>query len=84
MNQVFDHRAISINQKRLHPKCFQCAERHFVLMAGAGFDAAVIDQVDAGLKLRYGRPAFALAAFRYWAAGSFAPLKVSIDGNSFT
>ena len=36
------------------------AERHFVLMAGAGFDAQVVDKVDPAVKRYLGKAAYAL------------------------
>lgn len=40
--------------------------RRFVLMAGVGFDAAVVHGVDLGLKRRLGKGAYLLSAWRCW------------------
>ena len=56
--------------------------RFFGAMAGAGFDAEVVANVDLRLKRWIGKGAYALEAARRW----FAPqgtLRVSVDGRTF-
>jgi YegS/Rv2252/BmrU family lipid kinase len=55
---------------------------HFAVMAGAGFDALMIDEADAGLKDRFGRLAYV------WTGGRNvdAPLvgaRIKVDGKEF-
>jgi len=54
--------------------------RHFLLMAGLGLDAAVVQAVPAALKRRIGRWAYAVAGMEI--AGRYAgtPVRVRLDG----
>lgn len=54
----------------------------FVLMASAGFDAAVVETVDLGLKKRFGRLAYALAAGRTLARGDFPDIEAQTDAGT--
>ena len=54
--------------------------RPFLLMAGAGFDGAVVESVTPSLKRRLGRSAFVLCALRTWAAGPRPRIRVEADG----
>jgi len=54
--------------------------RAFLLMAGAGFDAAVVAAVTPSLKRRLGRYAYMLEAIRRLARHDYRPLTVTIDG----
>jgi diacylglycerol kinase family enzyme len=51
----------------------------FFLMAGAGFDGAVVHTLDVGLKRRIGKAAYALPALRCLLAPP-VPLEVTVDG----
>jgi diacylglycerol kinase (ATP) len=62
----------------------KCGTYHFILMAGAGFDASVINRMDDGMKQRYGTCAFIATAIRQWWAGPFPAFHVSIDGKPYT
>ena len=55
--------------------------RPFLLMAGAGFDGAVVESITPRLKRRLGKGAFALSALRTWVAGPRPPLRVEVDGS---
>ena len=55
--------------------------RPFLLMAGAGFDGAVVESVTPQLKRRIGRSAFVLLALRIWAAGPSPRIRVEADGS---
>ncbi|NGM24117.1 diacylglycerol kinase family lipid kinase [Roseomonas stagni] len=55
-------------------------QRLFVQMAGAGFDAAVVQGLDLGLKRRLGRAAYVIQAMREVARHPFAPIEAVLDG----
>ncbi len=66
----------------LHPGLIRRADgsaRHFLMMAGAGFDAAVVDGVSPAVKRRLGKGAYVLETLRQ-AARSFPALDVEVDG----
>ena len=50
--------------------------RLFVQMLGAGFDAAVVEALDLGLKRRFGRGAYVWGAMRQLRRYGFPPLRV--------
>lgn len=54
--------------------------RLFVQMLGAGFDAAVVRNLDLGWKRRIGRLAYVLQSLRELPRYEFAPIEVEIDG----
>ena len=56
-------------------------DRPFLLMAGAGFDGAVVESVTPRLKRRLGRGAFVLCALRTWAAAPRPRIRVEADGS---
>ena len=53
----------------------------FLLMAGAGFDGAVVESVSPRLKRRLGKAAFVLGALRTLAAGRPPRIRVEADGS---
>ena len=55
--------------------------RPFLLMAGAGFDGAVVEAVTPSLKRRLGKAAYALQAFRVSATGPCPRIRVDADGS---
>lgn len=55
-------------------------DQHFVLMASAGLDAAVVHGVDLALKRRAGQLAYGLEALRQAFAYRFPELTATIDG----
>lgn len=52
----------------------------FLLMAGAGFDGAVVDAIHPTLKRLSGQGAFVWASLCEWLKGPGRPLRVTIDG----
>jgi diacylglycerol kinase (ATP) len=52
---------------------------HFAVMAGVGFDANMISDVDGAAKTRLGRLAYIWSAVRH-TRGSGTPAKISVDG----
>lgn len=58
----------------------ESAARVFVMMAGAGFDAEVVDRVDLGLKRLIGKGAYVWSSARQLAAFDFPRVRVTIDG----
>jgi len=61
----------------------KCGEEYFLLMAGAGIDAAAIDRVNSRLKSRIGRMAFVYSGLQCWSAGGFEPLTVRVDETEY-
>jgi YegS/Rv2252/BmrU family lipid kinase len=57
--------------------------RCFTAMAGVGFDAHVVANVDLGLKRRLGKAAYILASFRQLFRFRFRRYRVTVDGQSF-
>ena len=55
---------------------------HFAVMAGAGFDAAMIRDADAGLKDRIGRAAYVVTGAKHL-RGSSVHAHIKIDGDDF-
>ncbi len=67
---------------RLHPGLARFADgrrRLFVQMLGAGFDAAVVQALDLGLKRRIGRGAYVWQTLRALPRYGFADCSVTID-----
>ncbi len=68
---------------RLHPGLARFGdgrERLFVQMVGAGFDAAVVERLDLGLKRRIGRAAYVWQSLRELPRYGFPPISVELDG----
>jgi YegS/Rv2252/BmrU family lipid kinase len=55
-------------------------ERLFVQMLGAGFDAAVVANLDLGMKRRIGRAAYVLQSLRELWRHRFVPIDITLDG----
>lgn len=62
--------------------CGRIDGRRFVLMAGAGFDAAVVKAIDPRLKRALGKAAYAIESLRQMATYAFPPLGLEIDGRT--
>jgi YegS/Rv2252/BmrU family lipid kinase len=62
----------------------KCGSHYFLLMAGAGIDAATIVLVDSDLKSRFGSFAYWIAGLRCWRAGYFPSFSVCVDRTRFT
>lgn len=59
-------------------------ERLFVLMAGIGLDASVVERVQPRLKKRIGKGAFWLSGLSHLADWNPSPFKLEIEGKSYT
>jgi YegS/Rv2252/BmrU family lipid kinase len=57
--------------------------RHFIMMAGVGFDAHVVANVDLALKRRTGKIAYVLETLIQALRYGFPACRVTIDGKSF-
>jgi diacylglycerol kinase family enzyme len=67
----------------LHPGRIRHSDgstRHFLMMAGAGFDAAVVEGVSAAAKRHLGKGAYVAETLRQAASGNFPDLAVEVDG----
>jgi len=58
----------------------QANNRHFLLMAGAGFDAHVVRYVDSAAKKRWGKLAYVAEMVRQLGKFPFGRYRVTIDG----
>jgi diacylglycerol kinase (ATP) len=57
-----------------------CNDRYFVMMAGIGFDARVVEAVQPGLKRRLGKAAYVWESLRELTRHRPNPYRLSIDG----
>ncbi|WP_199175517.1 diacylglycerol/lipid kinase family protein [Telmatospirillum siberiense] len=57
--------------------------RHFIMMAGVGFDAHVVANVDLALKRHTGKIAYVLETLTQALRYGFPPCRVGIDGRTF-
>jgi YegS/Rv2252/BmrU family lipid kinase len=57
--------------------------RRFVMMAGAGFDASVVDRVSLSLKRRLGPFAYVWQTFKHAFTDRFAECEVTVDGVAY-
>ncbi|MDJ0944544.1 MAG: YegS/Rv2252/BmrU family lipid kinase [Kiloniellales bacterium] len=64
--------------------CGRAGDRYFTQMAGVGFDAQVVENVDLALKRRIGKGAYVLEALRQAVRFGFPTYRVTADGESFT
>lgn len=64
--------------------CGRAGRRHFTQMAGVGFDAHVVENVDLALKRRIGKGAYVVEAARQAFRFGFPTYRVTADGETFT
>lgn len=67
--------------------CQMGGERHdrvFIMMAGAGFDAHVVENVNLAVKRAIGKGAYVLESLHQMAVFPFAPYDVMVDGRSYS
>lgn len=57
--------------------------RRFVMMAGFGFDAYVVSQVNPGIKRLLGKTAYVISTLRALMAFSYPKYRVSVDGTTY-
>ena len=82
--EPFDRLTRSVPKRISVGKIWQCGQpaRHFLMMAGAGFDAQVVFDLKPGLKSKTGK-------FAYWVAGfsqivkRVGQLETRIDGDTY-
>lgn len=58
--------------------------RHFVMMAGVGFDAHVVTRVNLKLKRGFGKLAYVVETLRQFLYYDFPLFRVEVDGQDFT
>lgn len=59
-------------------------QRHFILMAGIGLDASVVERVQPSLKKRIGKGAFWISGFSHLATWNPQPFTLEINGDKYT
>lgn len=57
--------------------------RRFVMMAGFGFDAYVVSQVDPGIKKLLGKAAYVISTLKALLAFTYPKYRVRVDGKTF-
>ena len=72
--------AVAARLKTIEVPLAQANGRHFLLMAGAGFDAHVVRGVDPLVKKRWGKLAYVAEMVRQLGRFPFLPYRVTIDG----
>lgn len=72
--------AIAARLRTIDMKLAQANGRHFILMAGAGFDAHVVRHVDSAVKKRWGKLAYVAEMVRQLGKFPFDRYRVTIDG----
>ena len=86
IGQALDPRAIAATLARGEPRpiALGCANgRRFILMAGAGFDAHVVNEVSVALKRRLGKGAYVLASLDQLIRFRFRRYRVRINGDTY-
>lgn len=61
----------------------RAGDRHFICMAGAGADAAIVNHLKTGAKTRLGLLSFWLEGFHQLFTYPFSAFRVEVDGESF-
>lgn len=74
--------------RKIHIGCAISEEtgerRYFLLMAGIGLDASIVQRVRAGLKRRAGEAAYWFSGIEHLMRWPPAPFKVEVDGTFYT
>lgn len=74
--------------RRVHVGCAvdetSGSKRYFLLMAGIGLDATVVDRVHPGLKKRFGKGAFWYSGLSYLADWKPKPFEIEVDEQTLT
>lgn len=58
--------------------------RHFVSMAGIGFDAYIVRRLSLKLKMSWGVPSYVLEAFRQLGRYPFPPMALKVNGGEYS
>lgn len=83
-----DQQRTSADEQKLHQKKIKRsdassqARHHFLLMAGLGIDAAIMDNVSKNLKYQVGRLAVGVAAVKEMPAMQPFPVEIQVKGGS--
>ena len=72
--------AVAARLKTIEMPLAQANNRHFLLMAGAGFDAHVVRHIDSTVKKRWGKLAYVAEMVRQLGRFPFGRYRVTIDG----
>lgn len=72
--------AVAARLKTVEMKLAQANGRHFLLMAGAGFDAHVVRNVKSAVKKRWGKLAYVAEMMRQLGRFPFGRYRVTVDG----
>jgi diacylglycerol kinase (ATP) len=72
--------AVAARLRTIEMKLAQANGRHFLLMAGAGFDAHVVRNVKSTVKKRWGKLAYVAEMVRQLGRFPFGRYRVTIDG----
>jgi YegS/Rv2252/BmrU family lipid kinase len=72
--------AVAARLRTIEMKLAQANGRHFLLMAGAGFDAHVVRNVKSAVKKRWGKLAYVAEMVRQLGMFPFGRYRVTIDG----
>ena len=72
--------AVAVRLRTIEVPLARANDRHFLLMAGAGFDAHVVRNVKSSVKKRWGKLAYVAEMLRQLGRFPFGRYRVTIDG----